>query len=498
MSAVQMHKPDAAISDLAFVWKAQPQNLHAALYLGRSLRQVERHEEAVRALEAAVQQSELEVDARYELARCHTRLRQPEQAMAEYRRVVSLHPGHADAAANLAFLLERDNQLDAADEWASRALELTPENTMALMTRATVDRRNGRLEAAVQRLQAMLQTTRTALNRSIVLNQLGQCLDQQSEFEQAFTAFSDSNRLLLEHHPYGRASDTGSYGFKTIESIRLWLSQNPPSAWSKDTESDRPDPVFLVGFPRSGTTLLDQALSAHSEIEVLEEIELFADVRRLWVEGVGLRNLPQMDAGAIRQARKIYWRALDAHTRNAGNPVVIDKLPLNLVYLFLVRRLFPESKILFIQRDPRDVCISCYFQSFDLQGAMPYFLDLAETAKYYDQVMRLADESLKAISNPVHTMRYEDLVTGFEVQMKAAVGFLGLAWEEGVLDYRNKARSRQIDTPSYQQVTQPLYTRSIGRWRNYAVQMEPHQPRLGQWVERFGYSSDSGLSSGGR
>jgi hypothetical protein len=174
--------------------------------------------------------------------------------------------------------------------------------------------------------------------------------------------------------------------------------------------------------------------------------------------------------------------------RSPQRQAVIDKLPLNLVYLFLIHRLFPRSRILFMQRDPRDACLSCYFQAFDLQGAMPYFLDMHDTVIYYDRVMALAMDSFRLISNPQATICYEDLVTDFETTMRRTVDFLGLEWDTSVMEYRDKSRLRMIHTPSYQQVIQPLYTRSIGRWQNYREAMEPDLRELGPWVERFGYA----------
>src|SRR5690606_29747222 len=143
--------------------------------------------------------------------------------------------------------------------------------------------------------------------------------------------------------------------------------------------------------------------------------------------------------------------------------------------------------ILFMLRDPRDSCLSCFFQSFDLQGAMPYFLDLRQTAVYYDAVMGLARQSLALISNPVMQLRYESLVADFEPSIRAVLQFLQLPWSEGIRQYRQKALQKVIDTPSYQQVTRPLYRESIGRWRQFSQQMEPLQPLLGPWVEYFEY-----------
>ena len=276
---------------------------------------------------------------------------------------------------------------------------------------------------------------------------------------------------------------------ETVRHIRQWLQSNPPGGWSVNAFGTAADPVFLVGFPRSGTTLLEQALSAHADIEVMEEHEFLDDARRNWVDGGRLASIPAMSHADIDSARNSYLHALSQLRQHKHKPVVVDKLPLNLVYLFLIHRLFPRSRIVLMLRDPRDVCLSCYFQAFELQGAMPYFLDLKDTVSYYDLVMSLATETAREISNPMITVRYEDLIREFEPTMRRLTGFLGLTWDAEILNYRQKAQTRAISTPSYQQVIQPLYLGSIGRWHSYHQRVEPEFRSLGQWVTHFGYAT---------
>ncbi len=492
LAAAQSGDPLAAIRDLERIWPAQPQNTQAALWLGRMYRLQGDYLMALAPLQAAAQEMALEADARYELARVLTRIRRSSEAMAEYQRILVLQPGHTDAAANLAFLLERANRLPEAEEMAGRALHSAPGNFMALLTKATLERRNGSPAAAQARIEHMLQQPQSPpislLNRSILLNQLAQCLVAQHQYQAAFERYEQGNALLRQHHPLGKPLDEGSYGLHTIGRLQQWLREQPPAQWSKPSvDSAAPGPVFLLGFPRSGTTLLDQALSAHPDIEVLEEYEFFDEVRRNWVDGAKLEQLADLNASQLHSARQQYLAAMSARRQQVHKTRVVDKLPLNLLYLFLIHRLFPDAPVLFLVRDPRDVCLSCFFQSFELQGAMPYFLDLQQTAHYYAAAMSLARDSLQQISNPVFFQGYEKLVMDFEPSMRAILDFLDLPWSEEILQYRQKAQQRFIDTPSYQQVTRPLYPDSIGRWRQFSAQMEPLAEQLGPWIKHFGY-----------
>jgi tetratricopeptide (TPR) repeat protein len=490
ISHAQLGNTDQAIADLSQLWSVQKNNAHAALLLGSQLRLAGRFDEAVAPLSAARSQPKFEIDARYELARVLTRLRRTGEAVNEYKAVLSRNPQHADAAANLSFLLERANQLDQAMEYAEQALATKPDNFMANLSKATVDRRRGNVEEAVCCFRTLLQEELSALNRSIVLNQLGQCFDKLSAWGEAFDCFRESNTILRNHHPHGRAVDSGSYGMDTVRHIQQWLKSNPPANWSANSLAAPADPVFLVGFPRSGTTLLDQALSAHADIEVMEEVEFFDAARRDWVDQGHLDKIPEMSEGDIVLARDSYLQALNKSRQHSNRAVVVDKLPLNLAYLFLIHRLFPRSRILFVLRDPRDACLSSFFQAFDLQGAMPYFLDLNDTVSYYGLLMSLVTESNRAISNPMMTVRYEELVTEFEPTMRRLIEFLGMKWDAEILNFQQKAQHRAISTPSYQQVIQPLYTESIGRWRNYRQFVQSEFRALDQWVRHFEYAMD--------
>ncbi|MEJ8569729.1 tetratricopeptide repeat-containing sulfotransferase family protein [Elongatibacter sediminis] len=490
LAAIRTGDPQRAVEDLSVVFRAQPGNGHAAFWLGRLLRQADRLDEAVAPLEQAARHPEFEVDARYELARVLSRSRRGQEAESQYRRVLERRPDHADAAANLAFLLERRNRLEESADWADRALGLDSGNFMANLTRAVLDRRAGNHGQARDRLESLAESCADPMNRSVVLNQLGQCLDGMEAWNEAFGCFEQANRLLRETHPLGQPVDHGSYGLGRLRELHEWLTTERVDHWSPNPHARASDPVFLVGFPRSGTTLLDQILSAHPDIEVSEENELFDTVRARWVENGPLTRIGTMNPDQLDSARRLYLEALRERRRHPERAVIVDKLPLNLAYLFLIHRLFPDSPVLFAVRDPRDACLSCFFQSFDLQGAMPYFLDLRDTATYYDTVMRLAWLSRERISNPVHEIRYETVVRDLEGSAREMLSFLGLEFSSEVLAYRRQARDRTIDTPSYQQVVQPLYTRSIGRWRHYRQHLTPVLPSLTPWAERLTYPCD--------
>jgi len=478
---------EQSVSDLGIVYDHHPEHLHAAYYFGRSLRAAGQLEEALMPLQAALGESELEVHARYELATCLARLRRRPEAIDHCQAILGLQPGNAQVAANLASLLERENRLQEAEHWTDKTLLIDPANETAQMTRATLDRRSGKFPEAAQRLQNLITEIDHPVNRSIAWNQLGQCLECLEKWDEAFDAFSESNRILKAHHAGSRPDPRSTHSLQTLARIQTWLEKNPIKRWNEPGIRDPGGIAFLVGFPRSGTTLLDRMLSAHPDIEVLEEKSLFSSLHQDWSEPGTLEALAGVSDAQIMDAREIYRREMARHRHHPQRPLVIDKLPLNLAYLFLIHRLFPEAPVLFLQRHPLDACISCFFQTFELEASMAYFLDVQHTAQYYDAVMQVATLSMDQVGNPLHKLRYEDLVTSPKNQLESLLKFLTLEWNDSVLDYRQQRGKESSNTPSYQQVSQPLHTRSIGKWRHYSKQLESSLPLLQRWVQQFGY-----------
>ncbi|MGI9264032.1 MAG: tetratricopeptide repeat-containing sulfotransferase family protein, partial [Gammaproteobacteria bacterium] len=454
-AAFQSGDMEQSINDLDIVHGNHPEHLHAAFYLGRSLQAAGRLEEALAPLQAAQDEDELTVHARYALATCLARLRRRAEAIDHYQAILTLQPDNARVAANLASLLERENRLDEAKRWTGEALLLDPTNETAQMTRATLNRRGGKYPEAAKGFRSLIPGISNPINRSIAWNQLGQCLESQEDWDEAFNAFSESNRILKKHHGGARPNPRGPHGLQTLARIEAWLKEEPLAGWNEPATQDAGGIAFLVGFPRSGTTLLDRMLGAHPDIEVLEEKSLFSFLHQDWSEPGTLEALADVNEAQIIDARNIYRHELTRYRRQPQRSLVIDKLPLNLAYLFLIHRLFPEAPIIFLQRHPLDVCISCYFQAFELEASMAYFLDLQQTTKYYDAVMQVAALSQDQVGNPLHPLRYENLVAEPKEQLTALLKFLALESHDSMLEYRQRGGAETSNTPSYQQVSEP-------------------------------------------
>jgi hypothetical protein len=231
--------------------------------------------------------------------------------------------------------------------------------------------------------------------------------------------------------------------------------------------------------------LLDTFLMGHPDTEVLEERHMLGAAETVLGN---VARLPERTADELEQARRAYFAELDRHVDREFPGLVVDKLPLNMLGLPVIRSLFPDARIIFAQRHPCDCVLSGFMQSFTLNDAMACFLTIEGAAGLYDAAMRMFTASRETLPVSVHTLVYEELVTDPEAVLQPLIEFLGLEWRPELLDHRSTARARgAIITPSYDQVVQPLTKAPSGRWRRYEKQLGPVLPILLPWAERLGY-----------
>ena len=190
----------------------------------------------------------------------------------------------------------------------------------------------------------------------------------------------------------------------------------------------------------------------------------------------------------LEQLRQAYWNGMEGALREPiGDRLLLDKNPAMTMLLPIVARVFPEMKILFALRDPRDVVVSCFMQRLPLNAVSVHYLTLEGTAKKYASTMRAWLTIRNMLRNPWIEVRYEDTVADIERQARQALDFLELPWDDTVLEYHRRAQRKHVHSPTYEAVTKPVYSSSINRWRNYAAQLEPCMEILRPFVEAFGY-----------
>lgn len=412
-----------------------------------------------------------------------------EEAEAALRKALALDPVHREARLNLATGLEQASRLTEAAEELRRLMALAPDHPATRVLAARLDRRAGRIEAAAKRLADAPPPEAPAVLREDWLFERGRNLDRLGRYEEAFAAFAEANALAAQRGAALRGEQDHSR--RLIETLQTRFTPEWVGGWSQLVAPERAEsPIFLVGFPRSGTTLLHHILAGHSQLAVMEEVEALDAARRFLAEVPDgfpdcLEALGEAEAQA---ARRVYWQAVDGAVARAPGQRLVDKLPLNLMQLGLAQRLWPEAQVIFALRHPCDVCLSAYMQNFDLNDAMANFLTLKDAGSFYDSVMRLYQTYEQTLALDEMAVRYEDLLEDFEGEVARLLAFLGLEWEEGVRDFTATAHKRgRINTPSYSQVTEGLYTRARYRWEHYRPHLVPLIEQVGPWATTFGY-----------
>jgi len=482
--------PAGAIEYLERARELMPNHIHALVNLGTAYRAVGRLHEARIVLEAALQ-----VDRRFAIA--HNNLGNVlldigdrENAKKEYERAVVAQPNYAEPIAGLARIAEEEHRLDDARRLSERALRLAPQNVPAQLTRSRVALREGDAAQAAAALETLLRGgSPTPTNRVIGEGYLGEAYDKLGRVDDAFAAFSRANAIQHSQHIQAFGTDRGPMAPETVRRLTDFVLATDLSTWCEAPPVSGKNPVFLIGFPRSGTTLLDQILASHPQITTLEERDTLFDATDALIRpGEGFERWATLPASEIERLRALYWQQVA--TGMSGAPirqVFVDKLPLNAIFLPIIHRLFPAAKIILAIRDPRDVVLSCFQQRFGLNAAMFQLLKLDSATAYYDGVMGLVEASRAKLPLDLHMVKYEALVGDFDATVRALLAFLGLDWNDAVRGYAETAKKRAIGTPSAAQVVLPIYGSAEGKWRSYRHFLAPHLPRLETWVRTYGY-----------
>ena len=255
----------------------------------------------------------------------------------------------------------------------------------------------------------------------------------------------------------------------------------------KLSQPPHPPLAFLIGFPRSGTTLLERILDTHNEIQVLDEKATLGEVLPLFTNS---QNSDHFFKNIFRLRLKYFQEVLD-NIEYTPNQLLVDKNPLYLREVGLIHFLFPHAKFIFAVRHPCDTCLSCFMQNFTTTPSLANFTSLEDSIVYYDEIIGLLLEQEKKYSLNIHRIRYEDLVGDFEGEGRKLLNFLNVPWQSDLDQYHKNTKNRVlVQTPSYSQVCRPIYKEARYRWLKYKNYFQPFLPIIQKYIDQFGYSSE--------
>jgi tetratricopeptide (TPR) repeat protein len=405
-----------------------------------------------------------------------------EPALASYYRAAELDPQSASAFGGVASIASRRGDLDIAQQYGEQALALDPLDPPGAAGLARAKIEQGQPEQALAILEKPLASDLRDENLANLASLLGDAFDRLGRYAEAFDAYSTSNAATAR-----RLERLGTGDETHCElAERLGREFAAIDVWPIDEPDGSPAPVFLIGYPRSGTTLVENVLASIPAVDALEERPTLGAGDAYFHEG-GLARLAEADRGTLDGLRKAYWEYVAGAGIDAGGKLFVDKDPLKGLALPLIARIFSAAKIIVMRRDPRDVVWSCFRANFAPTPAAAEFTDLERAARHYDALMRSQEAFLAALPLARHELRYEALVADFDAETRRLCDFLGAEWTEEMRDFARTARRRGVSTMSAAQVTKPLYDGSR-QWQRYEEQLRPILPILQPWVERFGYA----------
>jgi Flp pilus assembly protein TadD len=484
----------------------EPGNAETHIHLGLLLQQLSRVGEAIAAFETAVSLMPDNPTLLAMLARLLVTDRRYGKALDIAGRWARVEPNRADPLVLSGVSLMNLTQVDEAHAAFERGRAIDPANPGVLVGLCNVHRLKGDFIKAFGFIEPLLESrkpeTRVVKTYAALAASIDRTEDAVGRVEEALAAgeMNDYDRRSLCFLAGGLYDKLGDYD----RAFEMYREGNGPTGnrYSPEAFEDRvartmrtfdapgfPSlpraayrtrrPVLIVGMPRSGTSLVEQILASHPQIvgagEVPDIMNMPATLDRMCVPGAGYpeclagRSVADMD-----QLARSYDDTLARVAPEAER--VTDKMPHNFLYLGLVNLLLPEARVIHIRRDPVDTCLSNYFQDF-ASDFLAYSNDLTHLGRHYREYERLMAHWRKVLDLPLLEVQYEELVADQERVSRQMIDFIGLQWDDACLDFHNTKRT--VSTASYAQVRNPMYNKSVQRWRRYEKHLGPLLDRLG-------------------
>jgi hypothetical protein len=391
-------------------------------------------------------------------------------------RALLLHPYAPSPIARLLTLLDEANQFEEIQRLVAILEKLAIHHEMQCVFGARICLNARDFDKLSQIIAKIPMVSLEPNLKAKVYNTLASACEAQGRFREAFDWFEKQHNLRRP----SRAS--GNHFCQRVEH----LAATDVDDLSRD---ERTDHYMMVGFPRSGTTLLENALAAHPNVETFEEISACRKLFRA-IEQIAVGQSARSDKRRVEfeMARDCYYSDIASRIKKLEASVYIDKMPIRSAHIGILEKMFPNKKYIFSIRHPCDVVLSCFRQQFRQNDAMENFRRFADACSLYDFVMSKWFSVFPIATERVHYVKYDDLIQNFEDELRKVLGFVGVEWNEAVLDFGSLSERRKVSTPSYAKVRAGLKLGVQSNWRNYAFLFEKAEAKpLQRWIDHFGY-----------
>lgn len=483
--------------------KAISINDRVSLYhrnLGELYRRLGRLDEAVAAGKRAVELAPNDLDAHYNLGLALTDKGEWEPAIRAYLRALELNPGHGLSWNNLGAALEKQGNLPEAEAAYAKAVALNPKHAEAQNNLGAIYSAQGRLEDAGCCFEGSIKAAPDFIEPHFNLSSLktyceddphllylernldkaanmpaqarirywfalGKAREDVGRYAEAFAAYAEGNRLQHELLPCDEARAD-----ELLARVQAVFTRDFFEA-RKDVKGCDKAPIFIVGMPRSGTTLLEQILSSHPAVHGAGEL---LDMNEVIASAAGHSGqrfpdfVPSLAPDDFMQLGKAYAERVWKLAPDAQR--ITDKMPANFFYIGMIRLMLPNAKILHAMRDPMDSCFSCYSRLFN--DSMEFAYDLGTLGRYYVRYIKLMQHWHSVLpAGTILDLRYEDMVADTEGQARRILDYLELPWDDNCLAFHQN--KRHVKTASVAQVRKPIYKTSVARWQRFATHLAP-------------------------
>ncbi|WP_236725679.1 tetratricopeptide repeat-containing sulfotransferase family protein [Solemya pervernicosa gill symbiont] len=494
----------------------------------QTLLNLKRYAEAERCARRAVGIRPTNPQAHNVLGMVLAEMHQPDGAEYHYKQALSQHIPVGKLCANLAFVLKQQGKIEESAAFYRKAVALEPDNAVNLLTWAKLEeslkhfdtawdlverarkvssdkaclvlestllRREGRLEEALEKLNGIDVEDEKDVFLISYFNERAQVLDKLKRFDEAFVAIDQSNSLIRKTREsiYDSASNR-----TTVERYEQFYQarriKEIPCCGNDPDVPEQATPLFIVGFPRSGTTMVEQILTSHPNISAGDELTYLWRISQLAPTLLGRRGefpefLSKLDQSTLeaglKSLREYYLcNAIADRVVGSETKLFTDKMPLNEMHLGLINLIFNDAPIIHMIRHPLDVVLSSYFN--DLTHGDNCSYSLVSAAQHYALIFELVEHYKANLDMRYHAVRYEDIVDNPETHIRELLEFVGEEWDDRCLDFHKNKRFAR--TASYAQVTEKLYTRSVFRYKNYRTQLEAIIPILEPAISALGYT----------
>ncbi len=423
-----------------------------------------------------------------------------DEALTSFQKALKFRPDYAKALVNLGCVRRELNQFDAAIESFEQALHISPELPEAYYYLGDILKDQGKFKDAlnnlrkslilkpdyvqahfmiahikhhtdydddIRKMEQLVADSQVSKERKTYLFfALGKAFEDLQKYEEAFSYYSKGNKIKRESYVYSVSEDA-----ILIKKLISVFDKPFFQAYSEKIETITA-PIFIVGMPRSGTTLIEQILSSHQQVSAADEL---SDLRRILLETnskLTVDTFPdqviRLDRHDMNRFRLQYWSSIRKYKGKSG-VFVTDKMPSNFLYIGMIKVLFPEAKIIHCKRDPIDTCLSCYKTYF--LGMQKFAYSLTELGEYYTLYQELMSHWHRVLPGYLLDVQYEELVNDQETQTRRLLDFCGLPWSSSCLSFHRSERT--VKTASFAQVRRPIYTGSVQHWKNFDKKLEP-------------------------